>query len=32
MTHMRSFEPIVMFFGITISPATFQAMINKTLA
>jgi len=24
----RSFEPIVMFFGLTNSPATFQAIIN----
>jgi len=26
-----SFEPVVMFFGMTNSPATFQAMINKIL-
>ena len=25
------FEPTVMFFGLTNSPATFQAMINKLL-
>jgi len=25
----RSFEPMVMFFGLTNSPAMFQAMINK---
>ena len=25
------FEPVVMFFGITNSPAIFQAMINKIL-
>ena len=25
------FEPIVMFFGLTNSPATFQAMINELL-
>ena len=25
------FEPIVMFFGLTNSPATFQAMINEVL-
>jgi len=31
MTHVRSFKPIVMFFGMTNSPATFQAMINKIL-
>jgi len=28
---VRSFKPIVMFFGMTNSPATFQAMINKIL-
>ena len=28
---MGSFEPVVMFFGMTNSPATFQAMINKIL-
>ena len=27
----RSFEPIVMFFGLTNSPATFQAMMNELL-
>ena len=26
-----SFEPIVMFFGLTNSPAMFQAMMNKLL-
>ena len=26
-----SFKPIVMFFGLTNSPATFQAMMNKLL-
>jgi len=26
-----SFEPIVMFFGLTNSPVTFQAMMNKLL-
>ena len=26
-----SFEPIVMFFGLTNSPATFQAMMNDVL-
>jgi len=31
ITHVGSFEPVVMFFGMTNSPATFQAMINKVL-
>ena len=31
MTHMESFEPTVMFFGMTNSPAIFQAIINKIL-
>ena len=30
-THVRSFEPVVMFFRITNSPATFQAMMNEIL-
>ena len=30
-THVGSFEPVVMFFGMTSSPATFQAMMNKIL-
>ena len=30
-THIGSFEPAVMFFGMTNSPATFQAMINEIL-
>ena len=30
-THIGSFEPTVMSFGMTNSPATFQAMINKIL-
>jgi len=30
-THIGSFEPTVMFFGITNSPATFQAMMNEIL-
>ena len=30
-THVGSFEPVVMFFGMTNSPATFQAMMNKIL-
>ena len=29
--HIRSFEPIVMFFGITNLLATFQAMMNEIL-
>jgi len=31
MTPERSFEPTVMFFGLTNSPATFQAMMNELL-
>ena len=27
----RSFEPIVMFFGLMNSPVTFQTIINKIL-
>jgi len=30
-THMGLFEPVVMFFGMTNSPATFQAMMNEFL-
>ena len=30
-THVGLFEPVVMFFGMTNSPATFQAMMNKIL-
>jgi len=30
-THVGSFEPTVIFFGMTNSPATFQAMMNKIL-
>ena len=30
-THVGSFEPVVMFFGITNSPATFQAIMNEIL-
>ena len=30
-TPERSFEPTVMFFGLTNSPATFQAIMNKLL-
>jgi len=30
-THVGSFELVVMFFGMTNSPATFQAMMNKIL-
>jgi len=29
--HVGSFEPTVMFFGITNSPATFQVMMNEIL-
>ena len=29
--HVGSFEPMVMFFGMTNSPAIFQAMMNKIL-
>ena len=28
MIHIRAYEPIVMYFGLTNSPATFQAMMN----
>jgi len=28
-THVGSFEPVVMFFGMTNSPTTFQVMINE---
>jgi len=31
MTHIGSFEPTVMFFGMTNSPTTFQAMMNEIL-
>ena len=30
-THIGSFEPTVMFFGMTNLPATFQAMMNEIL-
>ena len=30
-TYVGSFKPTVMFFGMTNSPATFQAMMNKIL-
>ena len=30
-THISSFEPTVMFFGMTNSPAAFQAMMNEIL-
>ena len=29
--HIGSFEPIVMFFGMTNLPAIFQAMMNEIL-
>jgi len=31
MTHVRSFELTVIFFGMKNSPATFQAMMNEIL-
>ena len=31
MTLEKSFEPTVIFFGLTNLPATFQAIINKLL-
>jgi len=30
-THVGSFELVIMFFGMTNSPATFQAMMNEIL-
>jgi len=30
-TYVRSYEPVVMFFGMTNSPATFQGMMNEIL-
>jgi len=30
-THMGSFEPVVMFFGMTNLPAMFQGMMNETM-
>jgi len=30
-THVGLFEPVVMFFGMTNSPATFQVMMNEIL-
>ena len=30
-TYVGLFEPVVMFFGMTNSPAIFQAMMNKIL-
>jgi len=30
-THVGSFEPTVMFFGMSNLPATFQAMMNEIL-
>ena len=31
ITPEESFEPMVVFFGLTNSPATFQAMMNEIL-
>jgi len=31
ITHVGSFEPVVMFFGMTNSPTMFQAMMNEIL-
>ena len=31
ITHVGSFEPVVMFFGMTNSPATFQGMMNEII-
>jgi len=31
MMHIESFEPTVIFFRMTNSPTTFQAMINEIL-
>ena len=31
MTHVGSFEPTVMFFGMTNLPVIFQAMMNEIL-
>jgi len=31
ITHVGSFEPVVMFFGMTNSPATFQRMMNEIM-
>jgi len=30
-THVGSYKPVVMFFGMTNSPATFQGMMNEIL-
>jgi Reverse transcriptase (RNA-dependent DNA polymerase) len=30
-THQGSFEPLVMFFGMTNSPSTFQSMMNDIM-
>ena len=30
-THIRSFEPVVMFFGMTNLPAIFQRIINEII-
>ena len=31
ITHVELFEPTIIFFGITNSPAIFQTIINKIL-
>ena len=31
ITHIELFEPTIIFFGITNSPAIFQTIINKIL-
>jgi len=31
LTNQGMFEPLVMFFGLTNSPATFQTMMNEIL-
>ena len=31
ITHLGVYEPVVMYFGLTNLPATFQAMMNDIL-